>query len=364
MSVKQSTKVRRRLNPAVYSMLTGILFIVIGVMWLGVVDILIDIDGFGLGDVIHLLPYAGYATIALGVVMIFINLIRMVVSKPVVKETVVVKKKGQNPKAIQEVSKFEKKYIKGLIFDLDGTLLNTLEDLAESGNQVLQKHGLKTGSLETYRLGLGNGMRNLMKAVLPPEANESDLNTIHKEFLETYKLNYMNKTKPFEGIHDMLVQLSKRGYLMAVVSNKQDAFTKSLIKKHFPDILFVDVIGEGSTYPRKPDPILAKLIAEKMMLPVAQLALIGDSEVDFLTAKNAGMISFGVTWGYRSPKELIGNEPDTFIQTPAELVMQLDTLNQRDDLHEIPQDHLEIEQIQQIEQETKKIELFNESEVE
>ena len=330
MSVNQRTKVKRRLNPAVYSMLTGLIFIIIGVMWLGVVDLLIDIEGFGLGDVIYLLPYAGYAVIGLGIVMIFVNLIRMVVSKPVVKETVVVKKKGQDPKTIQEVSKFEKKYIKGLIFDLDGTLLNTLEDLANAGNFVLKAKGFKTANLETYRLGLGNGLRNLMKSVLPPETQEQVIDDVTREMIQYYSEHSMVKTRPFEGVNDMLIQLSKRGYLMAVVSNKKDDLTKTLVKHYFPNVLFVDCIGEGSTYPRKPDPTIIKYLSDRMMLPMNQMALVGDSEVDFQTAKNANMISFGVMWGYRSPKELVGNEPNTFIQTPNELVMNLDMMNQQE----------------------------------
>lgn len=332
MSTVQKTKIKRRLNPAVYSMLTGVIFIVVGYMWLKVVDILIDIDGFGLGDIIHILPYAGYATIALGAILIFVNLIRMVISKPVVKEQVSIqtKKKNVDPRLIHETSKFEKKYIKGLVFDLDGTLLNTIEDLADAGNSVLNQMGFKTASLDVYQAGLGNGLRNLMKSVLPPETSEDIIDLAHQEMLKTYNQNYMNKTKPYEGVEEMLEQLFKRGYLLSVVSNKKDEFTQALVKKHFPNVLFVDVIGERSDFPRKPDPALPRLISDKMMLPVTQLAMIGDSEVDIQTAHNANMFSFAVTWGYRNQEELQLLEPDVIIEIPSELVMQLDMINTKE----------------------------------
>lgn len=352
MSTQQKTKVKRRLNPAVYSLLTGILFIVIGYMWLKVVDILIDIDGFGLGSIIHLLPYAGYATIGLGIVLIFINLIRMVISKPVVKETVTVKKKNVDPNLIQETSKFEKKLIRGLIFDLDGTLLNTLEDLATSGNTVLSALGYKTANLETYRLGLGRGLRNLMAAVLPPDSNDEQIDEAYKGMVDYYGQNYNVKTRPYEGIVDMLTQLNKRGYLMAVISNKKDEFTKELVKLHFPNIIFVDAIGDHPDTPRKPDPALVQLISSKMMLPTSSIAMIGDSEVDIQTAKNTSMISIAVGWGYRSIKELRRAKPDLIVLTPSELVMELDVINQKDVLESqgvYEENELELEEVHQLE---------------
>lgn len=352
MSTQQKTKVKRRLNPAVYSLLTGILFIVIGYMWLKVVDILIDIDGFGLGPIIHLLPYAGYATIGLGIVLIFINLIRMVISKPVVKETVTVKKKNVDPNLIQETSKFEKKLIRGLIFDLDGTLLNTLEDLATSGNTVLSALGYKTANLETYRLGLGRGLRNLMAAVLPPDSTDDQIDEAYKGMVDYYGQNYNVKTRPYEGIVDMLTQLNKRGYLMAVISNKKDEFTKELVKLHFPNIIFVDALGDHPDTPRKPDPALVQLISSKMMLPTSSIAMIGDSEVDIQTAKNTSMISIAVGWGYRSIKELRRAKPDLIVLTPSELVMELDVINQKDVLESqgvYEENELELEEVHQLE---------------
>lgn len=324
---QQSTRVRRKLNPAVYTLLTGILFIVIGFLWNRAIDILIDIEGFGLGDVIYVLPYVGYATMALGAVLIFINLIRMVITKPVVKEVVPVRKKVVDPQQIKETSKFEKKFIKGLIFDLDGTLLHTLDDLVDAGNNVLATLGYPIQDSELFRLSLGNGLRNLMKNVMPPEANTEEVDIAYKNMVSMYEQNYMNKTRPYQGIKEMFDQLTQRGYLMAVVSNKKDEFTKALVKTNFPDVLFVDVIGEKENVPRKPDPELARLISDEMMLPVNQLAMIGDSEVDITWAKNSNMYSFAVTWGYRNEQELEQYYPNVFVNFPQEVVMELDILN-------------------------------------
>lgn len=327
MTKTQTTKVKRRLNPAIYSMLTGGLFIGIGFLWIKVIDVLIDIDGFGLGDIIYSLPIAGYATIILGVVLIFISLILLVITKPVVKETVIVKKKAQDLSQIKEKSKFEKKYVKGLIFDLDGTLLDTIDDLVDSGNHVLATLGYPLQDKTLFRNSLGIGLRNLMKGVLPADVSEEEIDQAYEGMIATYNQNYMNKTKPFQGIHEMLQQLSKRGYLLAVVSNKKDEFTKNLVKQNFPDILFVDVLGEHADYPRKPDPHLARVISDKMMLPVNQIAVIGDSEIDIQWAKNSNMFSFAVTWGYRSEAILQNQFPNELVHSPQEVVMALDILN-------------------------------------
>lgn len=353
MSKNKTTRVRRRLNPAVYTLITGVIFVAVGFLWIKVVDILIAIDGFGLGEVVKLLPYAGYATIALGALLIFVNLIRMVISKPVVSETVPVKRKKTDPSDIHETSKFEKKYIKGLILDLDGTLLHTLEDLTEAANNVLLTRGYKAVSSDLVRMSLGNGIKNLMRQIMPADAEESEVDEAYQDMVMTYAQNYMNKTRPYEGINDMLQQLTKRGYLMAVISNKKDEFVQQLVKKHFPDILFVDVIGERSDYPRKPDPKLARMIADKMMLPLTQLAIVGDSEVDIQTAKNSKMYSYAVTWGYRSQEDLELAQPDVFINTPAELVMQLDMMNTQELIENEPEQSLEETKVLKIEDSSK-----------
>lgn len=323
----QTTRTKRRLNPAVYSLLTGLLFIGIGFLWNYVVDILIDIEGFGLGDVIYKLPYVGYATIGLGIFLIFVNLIRMIITKPVVKEEVVVRKKAVNPNEIKEVSKFEKKFVKGLIFDLDGTLLHTLDDIVDAGNNVLATMGYPLQDSETFRISLGQGIRNLMKNVLPPEASETEVDEAFHNMVTMYEQNFMNKTRPYQGIDEMFEQLTQRGYLMAVVSNKKDEFTKELIKTYFPNVLFVDVFGEQENTPRKPDPSLARVISDQMMLPINQIAMIGDSEIDIAWAKNSNMYSFAVTWGYRSEEELASHYPNVIVNSPLEVVMKLDILN-------------------------------------
>lgn len=327
---QKQTKTVRRLNPAVYGFLMGILFIFIGIFWILVVNLLIDIDGFGFGPIVNYLPIAGYVTIGLGLLLIFINIVRITMVKPIVKEEVQVAQKGVDPRYVVQSNRFEKKHIKGIILDLDGTLLDTLDDLTNAGNKALEANGFKSQTRENFRKGLGNGMYNLIKYQLPKDTDPAIIEKVFKQFVENYNENYNDQTKPYDGIKEMLEQLSKRGYLLAVISNKKQEFTRKLIKEHFGDILFVDVIGDKEGQPRKPDRSIADRIARKMILENEQLVIVGDSEVDIKTAKNAGMHSFAVTWGFRDKKQLKALKPDYLIYSPAGLVMELDQLNQQE----------------------------------
>lgn len=329
MSKKNKVKTRRRINPSIYGLFTGIMLAAIGFGWIHVTNLLNDIDGFGLGEMVRFLPHIGVGVIAFGVVVFLISIYQTFTKQLIVKETVQGRKKNKQAPEI-ELSTFEKKHIKGLVFDLDGTLLNTIEDLADSGNYVLQKRGYTIRSIGFFEKALGNGIFNLVKRVLPENVSEQIVSDAYKEFLEVYGQRYMMKTKPYDGIAEMFNELVKRGYLLAVVTNKRNEFAVNLIKQHFGDIVFVDVIGENENAPKKPDPSLLQLVAEEMMISTNQLAMIGDSEVDMQTAHNVNALAIAVGWGFRDEHTLRRANPDYLVELPSEIVMLLDEINKRD----------------------------------
>jgi len=200
-----------------------------------------------------------------------------------------------------------KKY-KGIVFDLDGTLLNTIEDLGSSMNEVLRHYGFPEHSIDAYRLMVGNGMMNLLKTSIPPEERKRiDMERAFRMFRQIYAERYMDKTVPYEGIRELVTWLAARGIKLAVNSNKRDDYTKGLMKKFFVSIPFVRIYGEQTKFPRKPDPAAALEIASAMEEAPEEILYIGDSEVDMETGRNAGMDTVGVLWGFRSRSELEAN---------------------------------------------------------
>jgi phosphoglycolate phosphatase len=210
--------------------------------------------------------------------------------------------------------------IKGIIFDLDGTILDTIYDIADSANSVLEKLGCNTHSYKEYEKFLGNGFKNLMKKSLPEGTDEATLNIALKLFTNEYEKNYMNKTKPFDYIENVLKALQEKDVKMAVNSNKKDIFTKNLVNKFFHDINFVRVYGDREGIKRKPDPETSLEIAEAMQLSPKEIIYIGDSEVDVMTAKNANMKSGVVSWGYRDINELKKYDVDCIFYEPRDIL--------------------------------------------
>lgn len=329
MADKNKVKTRRRINPSIYGLFTGIMLAIVGFGWIHVTNLLNDINGFGLGEMVKFLPYVGVGVVALGIVVFLISIYQTFTKQLIVKETVQSRKKNKQTLEI-ESSSFEKKHIKGLVFDLDGTLLNTIDDLVDSANYVLQKRGYTIRSLGYCQKALGNGINNFVKQILPDNVDEQVVKEAYQEFLEVYGQRYMMKTKPYEGIVEMFNELVKRGYLLAVVTNKRHEFGVNLIKQHFKEIVFVDVIGEQENLPKKPDPSLLQLVAQEMMISTNQLAMIGDSEIDIQTAHNVNALAIAVSWGFRDEHTLRKENPDYLIELPSEVVMLLDEINKRD----------------------------------
>ena len=206
------------------------------------------------------------------------------------------------------------------IFDLDGTPLNTIEDLGHAANHALQAHGYPTHSIASYPFFVGNGVRRLIERVLPEDARtEATIDRMLVTFKEYYNDHNTDFTKPYEGIPELLCHLSSRGVAIAVASNKYQAATGKLISHFFPTLHFVAVEGQKEGVPVKPDPSIVFEILAKAKTPKADTIYIGDSGVDMETARRACVDSIGVTWGFRPEKELVENHADTIVNRPDDI---------------------------------------------
>ena len=211
------------------------------------------------------------------------------------------------------------KEYKGIIFDLDGTLLDTIDDLADSANLALSSQGFPGFTVDEYKLKIGKGFRNLVESTLPAGADKDIGERVLAAFVETYDKKYMDKTQPYEGIAGMLKQLSEMGLKIAVNSNKRTSYSNILIKSFFSDIPFVEIYGEREGIPKKPDPAAALEIAKLMELAPEQVVFCGDSQTDIQTGVNAGMDTIGVLWGFRDYEELESNGATYIVKTPEEI---------------------------------------------
>jgi len=187
----------------------------------------------------------------------------------------------------------------GVIFDLDGTLVYTIEDIGDSMNEVLKIYNLDTFSYEEYKQKIGRGLRRLVINSFPEDTIESTIDEALETLYKVYAKKYLNKSKPYDGIRDLLCILNKKGLKLAVNSNKKDEYTKNIINKFFDNIPFTNIYGEREGIPNKPNPTSTLEIAKNMNLEPSEILFIGDSEVDILTATNANMDSVGVLWGFR-----------------------------------------------------------------
>jgi len=193
-----------------------------------------------------------------------------------------------------------------VIFDLDGTLLNTIDDLGTAANHTLAELGLPQHTLDEYRLMVGNGMRKLIMRALPQDKASDDafIDSTLKQFLEYYAAHIDVYTKPYPGIPELINTLSTDGYLLAVASNKIQAGAEKLIAEFFPGIPFVAVMGNSPLYPLKPDAAVVEYIMDKAGTGRNSTVMVGDSGTDIQTARNAGIPIIAVSWGFRPRHEL------------------------------------------------------------
>ncbi len=216
----------------------------------------------------------------------------------------------------------------GVIFDLDGTLVNSLEDIADSMNSVLRAYGFPVHDIDAYKGFVGRGMRNLVLRALPEDArDEAQVSKCRDSMLKEYGRNYVNKTRPYDGITDLLDELARRELKMAVFSNKNDDLTKKLVGMLLPERRFTAVIGSGPGMPEKPDPRGLLLISRQLGIDPGSLIYAGDSDVDMETASKVGMCGVGALWGFRTKEELISNGARYVLDHPMDLLRVLDEGN-------------------------------------
>lgn len=191
-----------------------------------------------------------------------------------------------------------------VIFDLDGTVLDTLADLCDSVNFALKTHNLPERSIEEVRTFVGNGIRRLIDLAVPTGTDAHLADSVFNAFRLHYKDHSCDKTGPYDGINDLLLSLKKKGMLTAVVSNKADFAVKELVERYFPG-MFSYFAGEKDGIPRKPAPDMVINAISSLNVSPDEAVYIGDSEVDVMTARNTGIESIIVTWGFRDEKTLL-----------------------------------------------------------
>lgn len=210
------------------------------------------------------------------------------------------------------------KHYQLIVFDLDGTILDTLEDLMISLNVALQKNALPKRSLEEVRRFVGNGIGMLIRRAVPSNADEDTIRQVHTDFTAHYKVHSADHTRPYEGIPTLMRQLNEADRQIAVVSNKADYAVQDLCRHYFPGLIHI-AVGEKEGVRRKPEPDSVNEVIRLSGIPKESVVYIGDSEVDIQTAKNAGIDAIIVEWGFRDREYLIEQGASTLVKTPAEL---------------------------------------------
>lgn len=213
---------------------------------------------------------------------------------------------------------------KAVIFDLDGTLLNTLDDLADSTNYALSKFGYPTRTIEEVRQFVGNGVAKLIERAIPEGKNNPNFEKCLSIFKENYAQNMYNKTAPYNGIIEMLSNLKSKGIKIAVVSNKFDLAVKELCKKYFEGFIdFAAGENEAQGIKKKPAPDTVISVLNEFNFAPEDAVYVGDSDVDIMTAKNSKMPCISVTWGFRDEKFLLENGATILINAPSEIYNHL-----------------------------------------
>ena len=208
---------------------------------------------------------------------------------------------------------------KAVIFDLDGTLINSISDIAFCANSVLQNHGYAPLPTARYKELVGDGISNLVRKIMPDrEISPEQLSELIEEYRKLYSANWNKETSIYAGIPELLGKLISNGFKIAVLSNKRDEFTKKCVSWFFPNTQFAEVRGERAGTPIKPAPDAALEIAKQLNVAPSECIFVGDSEIDIETAKRAGMKAVGVLWGFR-PREILERAgADVIIGEPGE----------------------------------------------
>lgn len=206
-----------------------------------------------------------------------------------------------------------------VIFDLDGTLLNTIDDLADAGNWVCEQHGWPVHTIKEYRYMVGNGIPKLVERFTPAEHRDAEtLKQVLAEFSARYDAHKEDKTAAYPGMVDLIRRLDEAGIVTAVLSNKADALAGPVVERYYPG-LFTIVQGALSDLPVKPDPALLHRLMKRLGAEAQNTLFVGDSNVDIRTAKNGGLSGCGVLWGFRTQAELEEEDADFLVSDPQQL---------------------------------------------
>jgi phosphoglycolate phosphatase len=217
--------------------------------------------------------------------------------------------------------------ISAVIFDLDGTLLDTIEDIAEASNRIYGSRGVAPFSIAEMKTLVGEGARELVRKAFAsrgrPVPSDDEMTAIIKDYRVEYERLWRAHSRPYPGVPELLAELSRRGVRTAVLSNKDQTFTAAMIGELLPGHRFDVVRGSRPGTPLKPDPAPALAVAADLALPPASCALAGDTSIDMRTARAAGMFAVGALWGFRTREELLASGADVLLASPAELLSLL-----------------------------------------
>ena len=214
------------------------------------------------------------------------------------------------------------KTIKAVLFDLDGTLLDTIEDLADSLNHILTQYDLPVHTVAEVQQLVGNGIPKLLERAVLPDTPKEQIGEMYRQFLAYYQTHCRIKTKPYAGIPELVDALKHRGFQLGVISNKADPATQELISHFFGD-RFDFVLGATESRKLKPDPAMVAAAVKALSLVPGEAIYVGDSQVDIETARNAGMPCVSVTWGFRSRKTLLEAGASALADTPEEVLRRI-----------------------------------------
>lgn len=209
--------------------------------------------------------------------------------------------------------------IKAVIFDLDGTLLDTLTDIMESVNLILEEHNFPTHELQAYKYFIGNGIEELTRKAFPPNISDTDFEGYLLEVSKEYSSRQTLRTKPYDGIIDMLKELNRLNIRLAILSNKPHEFTLPTVEHFFPSITFDMVFGARQGIPHKPAPDAVFEILDTLNLKKEDCLYVGDTATDMQTAVSAGIKAVGVSWGFRPVEELKDAGANWIVDYPKEI---------------------------------------------
>lgn len=215
---------------------------------------------------------------------------------------------------------------KAVIFDLDGTLVDSLADLSDSVNFMLESYGFPTHEMEQYRYFVGNGSKKLMERTLPRDkaASAEFVEEALVKYKAIYKERLLEKTRPYNGVRELLAELKSRGIPLAVCTNKHNDAALTIVKILFAPGTFEEVLGDRPGFPKKPNPATPLEIASHLGVKPDEVAYLGDTSVDMETAVHAGFLPVGVLWGFRPEEELVKNGAKVLLKAPLELLEKVE----------------------------------------